>query len=43
VDAIIGDKIQLRDPLPMGQGKSYAVTSETFMEVWLKSGVIYVK
>ncbi|CAN5196658.1 hypothetical protein BH20ACI1_BH20ACI1_01200 [soil metagenome] len=42
-DAIIDNIIGLRDPLPMGQGKSYAVALETFVEVWLKSGIIYVK
>ena len=42
-DAIIDDTIRLRDPSPLGQGKSYAVALETFTEVWLKSGVIYVK
>lgn len=42
-DAIIGDKIQLRDPLPIGQGKSYAVRQQNFTNVWLKRGVIYVK
>ena len=43
VDAIINNTVRLRDPLPMGQGKSYAVALEIFLEVWLKSGVIYVK
>jgi len=43
VDDIINAGIRLRDPLPIGQGKSYAVSLETFTEVWLKSGVIYVK
>lgn len=42
VDDIIGLEIRLRDPLPIGQGKSYAVLLETFTEAWLKSGVIYV-
>ena len=42
-DAIINNEIRLRDPLPLGQGKSYAVALETFTEVWLKTGVIYVK
>lgn len=42
-DDIIDDTMRLRDPLPRGQGKSYAVALETFMGVWLKSGVIYVK
>jgi ABC-type bacteriocin/lantibiotic exporter with double-glycine peptidase domain len=42
-DAIIDNTIQLRDPLPIGQGKSYAVALKTFTEVWLKSGVIYAK
>ncbi|HSK72546.1 MAG TPA: cysteine peptidase family C39 domain-containing protein [Pyrinomonadaceae bacterium] len=42
-DAIINDAIRLRDPLPLGQGKSYAVALETFMKVWLRSGVVYVK
>ncbi|MGI8638874.1 MAG: cysteine peptidase family C39 domain-containing protein [Pyrinomonadaceae bacterium] len=43
VDDIITDEIRLRDPLPLGQGKSYAVSIEKFSDVWLKSGVIYVK
>ncbi len=43
VDDIIDAEIRLRDPLPIGQGKSYAVSLKTFTEVWLKSGVIYVK
>lgn len=41
-DAIINDTIGLRDPLPIGQGKSYAVKLKTFQEVWLESGIIYV-
>ena len=43
VDDIINTEIRLRDPLPIGQGKSYAVSLETFTEVWLKSGIVYVK
>ena len=42
-DDIIDEEIRLRDPLPRGQGKSYAVTLEKFSSVWLKSGVVYVK
>ena len=42
-DDIIDGKVRLRDPLPTGQGKSYAVSLENFSDVWLKSGVIYVK
>ena len=42
-DDIIGEEIRLRDPLPRGQGKSYAVSLEKFSSVWLKSGVVYVK
>ncbi len=42
-DAIIENTIQLRDPLPVGQGKSYAVALEIFIKVWLNSGVIYAK
>ena len=43
IDDIINAEIRLRDPLPIGQGKSYAVSLETFTEVWLKAGIIYVK
>jgi len=43
VDDIIDDKVRLCDPLPVGQGKSCAVSLETFTGVWLGSGVIYVK
>lgn len=42
-DDIIDDEVRLRDPLPRGQGKSYAVSLEKFSSVWLKSGVVYVK
>lgn len=42
VDDIIGDRVLLRDPLPIGQGKSYAVSLVRFTRVWLKSGVVYV-
>jgi len=42
-DDIVEEKIRLCDPLPIGQGKSYAVSVENFSDVWLKSGVIYVK
>ena len=42
-DAIIDDEVRLSDPLPKGQGKSYAVSLEGFSGVWLKSGVVYVK
>ena len=42
-DAIIGDEVRLCDPLPKGQGKSYAISLENFSSVWLKSGVVYVK
>ena len=40
VDDIIDAEIRLRDPLPIGQGKSYAVSLETFAEGWLNSGVV---
>ena len=43
VDDIIGDEVRLCDPLPTGQGKSYAVSFESFSSVWLKLGVVYVK
>ncbi len=43
VDDIINAEIRLRDPLPIGQGKSYAVSLKTFTKVWSKSGVVYVK
>ncbi len=43
VDGIIDEEIRLRDPLPTGQGKSYAVSLEKFSDVWIKSGVIYVE
>lgn len=43
VDDIIGDEVRLCDPLPRGQGKSYAVSLKKFFSVWLKSGVVYVK
>lgn len=42
-DAIIDNTIRLRDPLPIGQGESYAVALETFTKVWLKTGVVYAK
>ena len=43
VDDIIDDKVRLCDPLPVGQGKSYAVSLDIFTQVWLESGVVYVK
>lgn len=48
IDAIIDGEIRLRDSLPVGQGKSYAVSIEKFKEVWLRenntgSGIIYDK
>lgn len=47
IDAIFNNEIRLRDPLPRGLGKSYAVALETFSEVFLVNGktgagVIYV-
>jgi ABC-type bacteriocin/lantibiotic exporter with double-glycine peptidase domain len=48
IDAMIGNEVRLRDPLPRGQGKSYAVSVDNFKEVWLKengkgNGVVYDK
>jgi hypothetical protein len=48
VDGIIDNEVMIRDSLPVGQGKSYAVSAEKFKEVWLRenntgSGVIYDK
>ena len=43
VDDIIGHEVRLCDSLPRGQGKSYAVSLEKFLSVWLKSGVVYGK
>jgi ABC-type bacteriocin/lantibiotic exporter with double-glycine peptidase domain len=48
VDAIFNNEIRLRDPLPKGAGKSYAVRVEKFSEVFLRNrqagtGVIYVE
>jgi ABC-type bacteriocin/lantibiotic exporter with double-glycine peptidase domain len=46
VDGIIDNEVMIRDSLPVGQGKSYAVSVEKFKEVWLRenntgSGIIY--
>ncbi len=48
IDAILNDEIRLRDPLPLGQGKSYAAAKEKFTEVFFRkgetgTGVIYVE
>lgn len=48
IDAIFNNEIRLRDPLPKGLGKSYAVAIEKFSEVFLRNrqagmGVIYVE
>lgn len=48
IDRIINNEVRLRDPLPIGQGKSYAVAFDKFLEVWLRNeqtgmGVIYVE
>jgi ABC-type bacteriocin/lantibiotic exporter with double-glycine peptidase domain len=48
VDAIFNDEIRLRDPLPKGVGKSYAVAIGKFSEVFFGKratgrGVVYVK
>lgn len=48
IDAIIDGDVRFRDPLPVGQGKSYAVSIEKFKEVWLREnnkgiGVVYDK
>ena len=48
VDDILDTEVRLRDSLPIGQGTSYAVNVENFLEVWLSykltgSGVIYVR
>ena len=47
IDDIINNEVRARDPLPLGQGKSYAVKIERFLEAWLRAadtgtGVIYV-
>lgn len=33
IDRIINEEVRLRDPLPIGLGRSYAVTVDTFLEV----------
>ncbi len=38
VDAIFDSEIRLRDPLPRNEGQSYAVTVETFSEVFFRNG-----
>ena len=38
IDAIFESEIRLRDPLPRNEGKSYAVTIETFSEVFFRKG-----
>lgn len=48
IDAIFKNEIRLRDPLPKGKGKSYAVSPKFFLEVWLGNrktgmGVIYAE
>jgi hypothetical protein len=46
IDAIIDGEVRLRDPLPLGIGRSYAVSIEDFKNFWLRNdglgiGVIY--
>ncbi len=48
IDAIFENEVRLRDPLPKGQGKTYAVAFERFAEFFLREketgrGVIYVR
>lgn len=38
IDAIFGNEIRLRDPLPRYEGKSYAVLIEKFSEVFFRKG-----
>lgn len=38
VDAIFDSETRLRDPLPRNEGQSYAVTVETFSEVFFRNG-----
>lgn len=38
VDKIEDDMVFLRDPLPVGKGKAYAVSVQTFQKRWLISG-----
>jgi hypothetical protein len=37
IDAILNGEVKLRDSLPLGVGKSYAVLVENFKKVWLRA------